>query len=486
MKKRVLISFILLLAVFSMGGGFAWFSISKTTSRMDKLLLLHQVEILREDLIIHVQQVQSQILRKRIRTGGDVDVLIAHVQEMDKVMNACIGCHHAPELTQGLYAMRDMANDYKSAISRLITTTSNTAHLARLEQRAEYLGQELISMTQGMAFAANIHLEQKTKKTMSTIREARNILVATLLCGLLLAIMTVIALTRTLDRQVRSLLEATRRIARGDFRHRIEFSRGSLDDFSELADSFNAMTKHLQRSQRQLLQSGKLAAIGELATNIAYEVNNPLSGVLGYTGLLLKADDIPESKKEHLRTIEREIVRARGILKNLLDFSRRKPPRLVTVGIATVIADVLALVEERAKQARITIRNECSEEIPAVAVDSGEMRQVFLNLINNAFCAMTSGGSLTIGCGSGVDDDGGKIVFVSVTDSGQGIPEDHLDRIFDPFFTTRPDGKGTGLGLSLSYMIIQNHGGRIEVESAVGSGSTFRVVLPVDRESASL
>jgi signal transduction histidine kinase len=111
-------------------------------------------------------------------------------------------------------------------------------------------------------------------------------------------------------------------------------------------------------------------------------------------------------------------------------------------------------------------------------LDADEIKQVFVNLINNAFSAMPSGGTLTIRCGA--EDDGADhpLIVISITDTGHGIPEDHLDKIFDPFFTTRPDGGGTGLGLSMSYLVVQNHGGRIEVDSAMGQGSTFRVVLP--------
>jgi signal transduction histidine kinase len=207
-----------------------------------------------------------------------------------------------------------------------------------------------------------------------------------------------------------------------------------------------------------------------------------LTGVLGYTGLLLKADDVPAERKEYLRTIERETLRARETLKNLLDFSRRKPPRMVRTDIAGIIDDTLALVRGQAKAARVEIKAECSAGLPLVAADTDEMKQVFVNLINNAFFAMTSGGALTIRCKSETDETGRTMVVVSLSDTGHGIPEDHLDKIFDPFFTTRPDGQGTGLGLSISYMVVQNHGGRIEVESAVGQGSTFRVYLPAPGE----
>src|SRR5512137_596955 len=336
MKKRIFLGFGLLLSIFLVGSVVAVLYISKTTDRMEKLILLHQIEILREDLIIHIQQVQAQILHSRVRSGGDVDVLVSHVQEMDRVMDSCIGCHHTPELTQGLLAMRDMTEDYKAAISRLVTATANDRHIGKLEQRAQYLGNELVSMTQGMAFTANIRLQQKTQETMATMRQIKSILIATLLFGFLLAVVIMFALARGLHQRLQRLLDATRRIARGDLQHRVAGgAEQEQGEFGELAAAFNAMTQNLHRSQRQLLQSAKLAAIGELATNIAYEVNNPLTGVLGYAGLLLKADDVPADKKEHLRTIERETLRAREILKNLLDFSRRKPPRLSSLRIST-------------------------------------------------------------------------------------------------------------------------------------------------------
>jgi signal transduction histidine kinase len=479
MKKRILIGFGLLLFIFLVGSLIAVVYITKTTQRMDRLILLHQVEILREDLIIHVQQVQSNIFRNKMRNGGDVDVLVAHVQEMDKVMDSCVGCHHTPELTQGLLGMRDMANDYKTAISRLVTTSANPAKIAALERRAQDLGQELITMTQGMAFAANVRLQQKTQETMATIREVRTVLCSTLLFGFLLALVTAVVLARGLDGRLRKLLEATRRISRGELQHRVEINDGPGSEFRELGEAFNAMTRNLNHSQRQLVQSAKLAAIGELATNIAYEVNNPLTGVLGYTGLLLKSDDIPADKKEHLKTIEHETLRAREILKNLLDFARRKPPLLVKTDICGIVQDTLDLVKGQARLSNIEIIADCPNGLPVVAVDPDEMKHVFVNLSNNAFFAMSSGGTFTVRCRHERDADGKQVVAVEFIDTGVGIPESQLDKIFDPFFTTRLEGEGTGLGLSISYMIVQNHGGRIEVESKVGEGSNFRVYLPV-------
>ena len=194
------------------------------------------------------------------------------------------------------------------------------------------------------------------------------------------------------------------------------------------------------------MQSSKLAAIGELATNIAYEVNNPLTGVLGYTGLLLKADDIPADKKEYLKTVERETLRAREILKNLLDFSRRKPPRLVKADMSMVVQDTIPLVKGQAKLNNVSITTSCSGILPQVAIDVDEIRQVFVNLINNACFAMPKGGSLDIRCRAERDSAGRQSVIVEFSDTGHGIPEEHLDKIFDPFFSARPDGGGVRAG----------------------------------------
>ncbi len=170
------------------------------------------------------------------------------------------------------------------------------------------------------------------------------------------------------------------------------------------------------------MQSTKLAAIGELATNIAYEVNNPLTGVLGYTSLLLKADDIPADKKEHLRTVERETLRAREILKNLLDFSRRKPPRLIKSSMSMVVQDTIPIVREQAKLSNVVITTSCNGSFPEVAIDVDEIRQVFVNLINNACFAMPKGGSLDIQCRAEQDRTGRQAVIVEFADTGHRDP----------------------------------------------------------------
>ncbi|HAK60898.1 MAG TPA: hypothetical protein DCO77_11030 [Nitrospiraceae bacterium] len=478
MKRKIFIGLGLLLGIFVAGSVIAVLYITQATGRMDRLIMLHQVEIQRESVIIHVQQVQSNIQGNGKRSSSDVDLLIAHVQEMDREMNVCMDCHHAPDLTQGLMGMRDLAADYKSAISQFLTTSANQRRIRVLEGRAKERGDELISLAQGMAFTANVHLQKKTQETLASIQKITFALIVMLVAGVILAFVVAYRLAGSVSRPLQRLLDATRRIAARDLSHRVDIRSDEGEEFRELGQAFNTMTQNLYLSQRQLVRSTKLAAIGELATNIAYEVNSPLTGVLGYTSLLLKAEDVPEDKKEFLRTVESETLRARDVVKNLLDFGRRKPPQLIKTAIDGILEDALALVKSQAQLNNVAVQTTCTPGLPAVLADPEEMKQVFVNLMNNAFVAMPKGGELSIQCRQDRDFTGKDVIAVELADTGNGIPDADLDKIFDPFFTSGVEG-GTGLGLSVSYLIVQNHGGRIEVESTPGKGARFTVILPL-------
>ncbi|RMG04623.1 MAG: hypothetical protein D6726_03025 [Nitrospirae bacterium] len=241
----------------------------------------------------------------------------------------------------------------------------------------------------------------------------------------------------------------------------------------ELYRSLQLQMKKLKEAQDQLVQSTKLAAIGELAANVAHEINNPLTTILGYAELLKEEEDT-EGIKRDLEIIESESLRAREIVQQLLEFSRKRKLEIVEADLKKIIEEVLMLVSPSIKASKIKVDKELND-IPGVLMDANQIKQVLLNLINNAVQAMPDGGRLGIKAEVVGDE-----IMVSVSDTGMGIPSDVLQRIFEPFFTTKKD-KGTGLGLPISYRIVQEHGGRIEVKSTPGKGSVFRVVLPLKR-----
>lgn len=241
---------------------------------------------------------------------------------------------------------------------------------------------------------------------------------------------------------------------------------------AHLYNDLQQQMEQLKQAQMQLVQSAKLAAVGELAAGVAHEINNPLTNVLGYAELLLqdKPDDHPDLAD--LRTITAEAHRARDIVRNLLDFARQTRPQRQRTNINQITRQTLSVVRYHLEKNDIVITEDYAAELPLIYLDEGQIKQVLLNLITNAAHAMPDGGTLRLRTRRTGDE-----VAVAVTDSGAGIPPELEERVFDPFFTTKP--VGTGLGLSVSLGIVQSHGGRIAVESEVGLGTTLTVWLPV-------
>jgi signal transduction histidine kinase len=229
----------------------------------------------------------------------------------------------------------------------------------------------------------------------------------------------------------------------------------------------------VQRVQEQLVQASKLGAVGELAAAVAHEVNNPLTGILGFAELLMA--EIPETDPRHAEAvvIRDEAVRSRTIIRALLEFARPRPPQRIPSDINDLARSTLDLIRFRASEANIDILAAYGK-VPCLEIDADAFRQVLLNLFNNAVDAMPNGGELRVT--TLVD---GERVGIVVADVGVGMDDSTRGRIFTPFFTTRTGSSGgTGLGLSVSLQIVQNHGGVIDVQSEPGRGSVFTVWLP--------
>ena len=232
----------------------------------------------------------------------------------------------------------------------------------------------------------------------------------------------------------------------------------------------------------QLSQADKLSSIGLLAAGVAHEVNTPLAVISSYTQMLAKQLQGDPQKSGLLEKITRQTFRASEIVNNLLNFSRTSGTEFANVDINKVITDTLALLEHQFKVAKITVESDLTPVISPIQGNAGRLQQVFLNLFLNAKDAMTGGGKLTVATANG------EVVSVRVSDTGSGIAPEHIQRIYDPFFTTKTSPtegqtRGTGLGLSVTYGIIQEHAGKIRVESDPGSGTTFALDFPLSRKA---
>jgi two-component system, NtrC family, sensor kinase len=296
----------------------------------------------------------------------------------------------------------------------------------------------------------------------------------------LLAIALAVYLINIYTRPLKRIIAASTEMALG-FYHRIEADPHD-DDARNLSQAFNSMVDAIQERDRQLkeqaertiLKSEKLASIGRMASGIAHEINNPLTGVLTYSSLLL--EDMKGTKyEEDLRIIRDETLRCRGIVRGILDFARDTKAEKVPADINQIIEESLRMLEKHVNFQNVEIVKALDRGIPQVSVDAGEIRSVINNLAVNAADAMPNGGKLTIA--TGTDPDSG-MVFIRVEDTGIGISPENLGKIFEPFFTTKDKGKGTGLGLAMTYGVIQRHNGTIDVRSEVGKGTEFIVKLP--------
>jgi signal transduction histidine kinase len=248
---------------------------------------------------------------------------------------------------------------------------------------------------------------------------------------------------------------------------------------------FNA-DQHRIRTLREVEHSSKLASIGRLAAGVAHEINNPLA-IIGEKAGLMK--DILSFEKGHPRqdklvglvdSIQASVERCGAITKRLLGFARHVEVKIEPVSLAAIIRDVLAFLYREASYRSITVSTDIPDDLPQFVSDHGKLQQIFLNLVNNAFSALSDGGTLEIKARLEADE---RIV-VTVQDDGCGIPEADMERIFEPFFSTKKDKGGTGLGLSITYGLVREIGGTIRVESEMGRGTLFTITLPIHEDES--
>lgn len=651
MRNRIIYSLMVLFALFMIGAGITMLYLYKTTSNLESVINLHRIEIIRQDLVINAQTVQTHLFTMGTVFGAELDVIVENVLDLDSSVRNCLGCHHTQEITSRLTELVDAVEQYQEALSYLLTTSANPERMERLRLVTIDIGTNLLKKSQEMAFIAGQKLNARTFGALREINNSRLILVVTLVLSFFIALTIAVTMTRQVTEPITELVDATRRIKSGELGYTTAYEGKA--EFGELISSFNDMSRSLDDSNRkimahlhslanlytvtltfhsitnrsdiyrelsrgvselvgaeqcglmlpngehfrhmfpaagldegscetlrldmaaiaklptnrralilndgiegspmaeadkalgvknlmlvwvrhkgqlagiirvankrsgdftdddvrplsilannvsvalenarlyedlrkqmmelkdtqeQLLQAAKLAAIGELASNVAHEINNPLTSVLGYAELIKEETDMAAILKD-IEVIEKEALRAREIVHQLLEFSRKRALAIKELDVNGLLEEVINLISLQIRDMRIEVARNFGV-IPAIQGDANQLKQVFLNLINNAVDAMSNEGTLGITSYADVSH-----VYVAISDTGKGMPKEIMSRIFEPFFTTKKD-KGTGIGLSVSYKIIQSHNGRIDVQSEIDKGSTFTVVLPITRSSS--
>jgi signal transduction histidine kinase len=351
--------------------------------------------------------------------------------------------------------------------------------------------------TLGVALPSNfvVTTMATSRGTFSLIFAAAT--VATIVVGYLLA--------QSIARPILRIRSVSQAVAAGDLNQ--DTGVRGADEIGELASAFDIMTlrlrertaeavrlydesltrnqeladinARLQSAQAQLIQSEKLATVGQLTAGIVHDVKNPLAVIKGLAEELSEEFGLDPTTRDQLKTIRESASKASTIVTDLLKFARQSTPEMGRHDLRETIESSVRLTEYLARKSNVQVKLDLPRAPVMVTYDAQQIEQVLMNLISNAIQAIKNGGTVRINL-----SEAGGAVAIAVQDNGIGIPEKNLQRIFDPFFTTKPEGEGTGLGLSVSFGIITRHRGRIEVESKPGMGTTFTVLLPTEQEES--
>jgi two-component system NtrC family sensor kinase len=303
------------------------------------------------------------------------------------------------------------------------------------------------------------------------------------LAGMIVAFFVSNFLARSFLQPIKKLISASSQWAKGDLDYRIKITQ--KNEIAELEKTFNLMASSLKErddklreyTDQQIMKSERLATLGQLAAGVAHEINNPLGTISIYTQMIL--DDLGkdnDSCRENLAVVMKQTNRAGRIVKDLLEYARQPEPEMRILNINDVLRKAIAIITHPAELQSIVVSTNLAPELPDSQGDGDKLQQVFVNIIMNALQAMPQGGELTVVTRPAEDN---KLIEIEISDTGCGIPQEHLSKLFDPFFSTKSAGEGTGLGLSVSLGIVQRHNGTIDVKSKVGEGSRFIIRFPV-------
>lgn len=476
MKKKIIIGLSIFSLLFFVGGIYIIITIEKATSSLDNLITLHQVEILREHLLIHIRRVQTDLNLHNTNYERSMETIIDNVRNMENMAKTCFTCHHAEEVDAQLVDMKNSIERYKDALSRVLTLRANQSRLMRERDNAFRVGEALTESVSAMISAAAVKLDRKTQMALNEITNTKTVIYLLVGLGPLLTVFLGYVFVKSLTQPVNILLDATEKLESGDLDHRI---MGLKDEFGIVASSFNRMAHSLKEQMIKMQRTEQMMVLGELAAGLAHEIKNPLAGIKVSVEVMTEDENIAVEDKEAMLKVIEEINRIEALLKDLLNFAKPPKPQFMLVDLNEILdrtADfsLRHLSLKSHDGGTICIEKDLSAHLPEIKGDTLQLKQVFLNLLLNAVDAMPDGGTLGI---KTVHDEEDGSIRVEISDTGRGIDSEIRSKLFQPFVTTKP--KGTGLGLAITKRLIEQQGGDISVKNRNGRGTVFSVRFPI-------
>ncbi|MGB9440976.1 MAG: ATP-binding protein [Desulfobacterales bacterium] len=470
LRKKIIIA----LSLFLITGGSLWLlNYYKHYVLNQKLQILEKKEDLFNTILEARRYEKNYFLYTETKNLEDS---LSYVNQAEKKMVNIIENYGRYTLDKNLENKLDNLRQYENALAALLVLHQEKGSPATNPDLIETFAQHqeaIRTLARNITADMEKILNQERRYVNQLIQESKLYHLLALAGILALSVLTVLFFIFNVNRPLKSIETGIQKIVEGDYNNIPAISSG--DEFESLVASLNTMISELNKRSEQLVQREKMASLGILTSGVAHELNNPLNNISTSVQILLEEleDADLEYKKELLTQTEEQVRRARDIVRALLEFSRERSFKRKKVKLVDLVENTLKLIKgEMPTHVQLTV------EIPAHIqgeMDPRRIEQVLINLILNGIQAMEDGGILSINAYAAENE---AEFYFEVSDTGKGIPPQDLGKIFDPFFTTKDVGKGSGLGLSVSHGIIKQHGGRIEVKSVVGQGSTFTVFLP--------
>jgi two-component system NtrC family sensor kinase len=475
LRRKIILTF----ALFLVAGVAIW-----STNYYKHRLLTRKLQILEKKTDLFNTILEARRYEKNYFLSLELGSLLeakSYVRLAEKKLSSIISNYGQYTLAKNLKQKLDELQDYENSLSSFLGYYEGS-HL-KVDQRLLDTFPDRQKEVRRLGRLITVEMEEILAEERQYVNrlanESRLYHMAALGGILLLSILTSVYLVFNVNRPLKAIEEAIHKISRGDYDNIPALSTG--DEFESLVTNLNRMIEELNRRGEQLVQSEKMASLGTLTSGVAHELNNPLNNISTSVQILLEEleDGDKEYKRQLLLDAEEQIERERDIVKALLEFSRETSFNLQKVHFRDLVEQTVQLIKSEVP-ANVELKVDVPDGIRA-KIDSRRIQQVLINLVLNAIQAMEDGGELDIEASEA--DGKGEFSF-KVKDSGKGISPQDVQKIFDPFFTTKDVGKGSGLGLSVSHGIVRQHGGRIEVESEPGKGTTFTVHLPISDISA--
>ena len=451
---------------------------------------------------ISKQALSKEIINNYVKMVDDLTVTTGNIQQ--SIRNVSTKNWETAFIVDGQGRLL-FHPDQKRALQRDdLTSHQAVAALLRGQRGSGEFRDELGSLMVGAYVplpraGGGVVIQSPVDQAYAKLRELETNSLLFVISGIIMTALAGIFFARSIDKPIKDLTQGAEAVSKGDLRWQVKAD--SIDEIGKLATAFNRMTKELRDSQERLVLSEKLASLGTMAAGMAHEIKNPLVSVRTFTQLLQHKWEDPEFRQKFSSIIPQEIERINRIAESLLKFGKPMKPELSRVDVNALLDEVLLLFESESKKHNVRVTKKLSD-LPEISGDAGQLQQVFVNMVKNGIEAMQEkGGELVVKSEVGEVVKLGKmqrqglkqgdemiwgegeelakplpVVFIEISDTGEGIPEDNLKSLFDPFFTTKMTG--TGMGLPITLRIIEDHKGSVKVKSQKDKGTTFIITLP--------